>query len=74
MIRRLIAWYAWRRWRLELCYPERADPPLEPEGTLANDGTPCAPTPPGAGERAQAELAARVLGDQADAARYGGGL
>jgi hypothetical protein len=41
MIRRITIWLAQRQ-GYELCYPERADPPLEPEGTRANDGTPCA--------------------------------
>lgn len=31
---------------MELHYPERADPPVEPQSTLANDGSPCAPPPP----------------------------
>lgn len=61
--RQLIAWYARRAWGMELHYPPRADPPLEPVGTLRNDGSPCAPPPPRPGEAAQAELAARVLGD-----------
>lgn len=36
-----------RRLGMELHYPPRADPPLEPQGTLANDGTPCAMPPRG---------------------------
>ncbi|HET6194115.1 MAG TPA: hypothetical protein VFE12_00105 [Acetobacteraceae bacterium] len=72
--RRLVTWYARKAWGMELHYPPRADPPLEPVGTLRNDRTPCAPPPPRPGEQAQADLAARVLSDQADAARRGGGL
>ena len=47
MLRWLAAWLA-RRQGMELHYPERADPPLEAQGTNANDGTPCAraPVPP----------------------------
>jgi len=60
MIRRLVTWYARKAWGMELHYPPRADPPLEPVGTLRDDGTPCAPPPQlRPGEAAQAEL----LGD-----------
>lgn len=46
MIRRLTFWLAARQ-GFELHYPPRADPPLEPQGTLANDGTPCGIPPRG---------------------------
>lgn len=40
MIRRFTIWLAARQ-GFELHYPPRADPPLEPVGSLAQDGTPC---------------------------------
>jgi len=47
MLRWLAAWLA-RRQGMELHYLERGIRPLEPQGTNANDGTPCAraPVPP----------------------------
>ena len=44
LTRQIAAWLA-RREGMELAYPGRDDPPLEPAGTLANDGTPCARPP-----------------------------
>lgn len=56
VIHRLLVWLAARE-GFELHYPPRADPPLEPAGTLANDGTPCARPPmrPTVYERGQVE-------------------
>lgn len=44
ILQRLTAWLAGRQ-GLELHYPPRTDPPLEPAETLANDGTPGARPP-----------------------------
>jgi hypothetical protein len=44
VIRWFTRWLAARQ-GLELHYRPRRDPPIEPVGTLANDGTPCARPP-----------------------------